>query len=193
MVFNAREVIDIILMTLIVGFIFYKVIEKSYKHHHYDPLKQSYGFDKELFKKAIMIAAPAIILHEFGHKFVALGYGATAEFHAAYTWLILGLILAALNTGIIFFVPAFVSILGALPPLSFALIALAGPAVNGVLWGFSYYAIKNKLFHAKHSFVLHMTKQVNMFLFFFNMLPIPGFDGFQFYRMIFLFLKQSFF
>ncbi len=184
MLFNPREIFDMLFMSIIVGFIFYKVLERSHGFMNYDPLKHS-GFNLDLFKKAVIIAAPAIIFHELGHKFVALGFGAVAEFHAAYTWLFLGLVLAALNTGIIFFVPAFVSIVGTLSAAGFALIAFAGPGVNALFWLFSYIAIKKNLFHKKHYHMLQMTMQVNKFLFIFNMLPIPGFDGFKVYMGLF--------
>lgn len=179
-------------MTLAVGFIFTKVLERvKYKHAHYDPLKSAnQSFDIELFKTAVIITAPAIILHEFGHKFVAMGFGAAATFHAAYTWLGVGAVLALMNTGIIFFVPAYVSIPTAgLTALQFSLIAFAGPAVNAILWGISAYILKTQKMSQKKHGLLYLTKQINMFMFAFNMLPIPGFDGLKVYQG----LMQAFF
>ncbi len=177
-------------MSLIVGFIFAKVLERFKSKQikeNYDPLKQYYGgFDFNLFKKAVIITAPAIILHELGHKFVAMSFGATATFHAAYGWLMFGALLAALNTGIIFFVPAYVSIPTiALTSLQFSAVAFAGPAVNAIIWGISAYVLKNNMVNKKYLGIVYLTKQINMFLFVFNMLPIPGFDGFKVYGGLF--------
>ena len=147
-ILSFQEIKDMIFMTLVVGFIFTKLLERArmrhQSHNNYDPLKQHNSFDLELFKKAMIIAAPAIIFHEFGHKFVAMAFGASATFHAAYIWLGFGALLAAMNTGIIFFVPAYVSISTAiLTPLQMSLVAFAGPAVNAIIWGFSAYMLKS--------------------------------------------------
>ena len=40
-----------------------------------------------------------------------------------------------------------------------------------------YNAVKNNLFPKKFNPALLLTSRINMFLFIFNMLPIPGFDG----------------
>ena len=168
-----REIIDIVMMSAIVGVIFSSLLQR-FRHSY------STGFDWENYKLAIIVAAPAIILHELGHKFVAMGFGYNAVFNAAYIWLLIGLALALAKTGIIFFVPAYVSIsnpLGGIAPGPHALIAFAGPAVNLLLWLGSMYLLKYGKVKHKNLPAVYLTKQINMFLFIFNMLPIPGFDG----------------
>jgi Zn-dependent protease len=175
--FTFSEIFDIIIMTVVVGYIFSDLFKKP-AAENYDPLTHfKTGFDIENLKFAAMVTAPAIILHELGHRFVALGFGLEAHFQAA--WLFLGLALAMklMNFGFIFIVPAYVSILGRATPLEFSLIAFAGPAINLILWLVAYFALKKNLFPRKYDTALGLTSKINMFLFIFNMLPIPGFDG----------------
>ena len=179
------EIIDLILMTLFVGYIFSGIIPVR-REEHYDPLVHyKRGFDFEGLKFAIMATAPAIILHELAHKFVAISFGLNAVFFAFYRssfTLILGIftIISKLTGfGFMFFVPGFVGISGTGTQLQFALTAFAGPFVNLVLWLGSWYLIKNKLYKKKHLLLLLLTQRINMFLFIFNMLPLPGFDGYK--------------
>jgi len=77
-------------------------------------------------------------------------------------------------------VPGFVSYSGAVvEPLARALIAFSGPAVNLLLFLFATASIKRRWFKSKYLPILVLTKQINLFLFIFNMLPIPGFDGYK--------------
>ena len=187
--FTFSEIFDILVMTAVVGYIFSGIFKKP-TSYDYDPIKQfKYGFNIEDFKFAAMVTAPAIILHELGHKFVALGFGLQATFKAAYFFLGLGLILKFMNFGFIFFVPAYISILGRATPLEFSLVAFAGPAINLVLWLGSLAAVKYNLFPKKYNPFLLLTGKINMFLFIFNMIPIPGFDG----SKVFSGLIQAFF
>jgi len=129
-----------------------------------------------------MAVAPAIILHEFGHKLIAVAFGLQASFNAAYGWLILGTLLKLMNFGFIFFVPAYVSFGCAgfgcvILPWQNILIAFAGPLVNLLLWGVASVLLYQKGIKEQHRDILFLTKRINMFLFVFNMIPIPGFDG----------------
>ena len=179
------EIIDLVLMTAFVGYIFSGMI--PVRRENYDPLiHYKSGFDFERLKFAIMATAPAIIVHELAHKFVALGFGLSATFYAFYRssfTLMLG-ILAVISKltgfGFVFVVPGFVGISGSGTNLQFALAAFAGPFVNLVLWLGSWYLLKNKIYRKKHYLLLLLTQRINMFLFIFNMLPIPGFDGYKF-------------
>ncbi len=178
------ELVDIIIMSLALGFIFQGWIKKPQKRH-YDPLlMHTSRFNREDFLYAISIVAPAIILHELGHKFVAIGFGAHATFHAAYTWLGLGILLKLMNFNFLFFVPAFVSISGNINNLQSALIAFAGPFVNLVLWLLSEYFLKRAR-SVNVAYALKLSAEINKFLFIFNMLPIPMFDGFKFFSGLF--------
>lgn len=189
---TGHEVLDVVIITVVVGYIF-KDIFKAPKRvdANYDPVAQYKrklsGFED--FRFAALVTAPAIILHELSHKLVAVALGLHATFHAAYTWLVIGLLLKILGTGIIFFVPAFVSITGALTPLSNSAVAFAGPGMNLfiflVTWGIERYSKVPRNYYP----ALVLTKRINMFLFIFNMLPFPFFDGFKVYQGIF----QTFF
>ena len=187
-IFTLWEIFDAVIMTLAVGFIFSDTFRKPVTEE-YDPLtyykSKLYLGD---FKFAALVTAPGIILHELGHKFIALSFGMSATFKAAYTFLGLGLALKILNFPI-FFVPAYVSIIGNGTPLQSALIAFGGPAVNLILWLVSLFLVKYGLLNRKYNYILLLMGRINMFLFIFNMLPIPGFDG----NKVFLGLIQTFF
>ncbi len=182
MILTISEIIDIIVMTLILGFIFkdsFGRFRPRPDYSEYDiPIITSHRDD---FLFACLVTAPAIILHELGHKFVALSFGMSATFNAAYFWLGIGVLLKLMNFGFIFFVPAYVSISGMGTVLHYTLIAGAGPFVNLLLWFIAWLLIKNKLIKKKYMPFAYLTQQINLFLFIFNILPIPGFDGYKFW------------
>ena len=169
MIISAKEIADMIVMTAAVGF-FFKDFFKTKK----------YGFDWNAFKFSCLITAPALIFHELAHKFFALYYGLQATFHAAYIWLGIGIVLRLARFPFIFFVPAYVGISGAtkIPPMQMSLIAAAGPLTNLALFLIAWGILKKKRnLSRKTMLFLVITKQLNLFLFIFNMLPIPFFDG----------------
>lgn len=181
---SINEFFDLIIMTLGVGFIFMDFFTPP--QNTIDPLQQ-YKSTKKKFDWhglwiAILITAPAVIFHELAHKFTAMAMGLHATFHAAYTWLGLGIILKLLNTGFIFFVPGYVSTLGA-TALQHSLIAFAGPALNGILYLTAHMVLKTqKKLSPKAHFIWALTKRINGFLFIFNMIPLPFFDGGHVFR-----------
>lgn len=169
--FTAQEFIDLLIMTAGVGFIFTGLFR----------LPDKYGMHISGFKDFLIstaIAAPGVILHEFAHKAVAIGLGLSATFHAAYTWLGFGILLKLLNFGI-FFVPGYVTISGG-SALQSSLSAFAGPFLNLVLALVCLLILKYKkgLSHTIEAGLI-ISKKLNFFLFGFNMLPIPPFDGFK--------------
>ena len=176
------EILDMILMIFVVGFIFKDTFKKPRKENEdvlERYLKRTSGFNWQDFWFAVMVVAPAIILHEIGHKITALSYGLSATFHAAYFWLLIGVVLKLVNFPFIFFVPAFVSIDGGASYAQSALIAFMGPAVNLVLFLTAFIVLKsNKKMKTKYFYFWTLTRNINLFLFIFNMIPIPGFDGF---------------
>lgn len=178
-VVSLQELIDLAVMIAVIGYIF-KDLMPIRAARDYEPLDalRKRGFFSEGFRNAVVVAAPAIALHEFGHKVAALSFGLQATFHAAYTWLGIGLLLKLINAPFLFFVPGFVSYAGAgVAPLARALIAFAGPAVNLLLFLFATIAIRQNWLSRKHLPLLFLTKQINLFLFIFNMLPFGFFDG----------------
>jgi Zn-dependent protease len=187
--FTSQEFIDLIAMILVIGYIFAKIMPKrNIVTRNYDPLKhynQKNNFIEDL-KWGIIVAAPAIVLHELAHKFVAMGFGATATLHAPYPMYAVVILLILLKSPIIFFVGGLVEVLGSLTYLQSALVSVAGPLTNLAIWGVCVYLIKSKSkFSRKNIEVIAMMKKINMFLFIFNMIPIPGFDGFNFLSSIF--------
>ena len=178
------EILDMILMIAVVGFIFkdaFKIQKKTDDLEGY--LKRS-RFRWDDFWFAAMVTAPAIILHEIGHKVTALSFGLSAEFHAAYLWLLVGLILKLVNFPFIFFVPAYVSIAGAAAANESTWIAFAGPGINLLLFLTGLIIVKASRLKGRKLEFWVLTKNINMFLFIFNMLPIPGFDGFTFFSSL---------
>lgn len=174
MIFTFGELIDVVLMTLAVGFIFMDLFRTN-----------AVGwFDKNAFQFACLVTAPALIVHELAHKFVAVGFGLDATFNAAYVWLLIGIALKLMRSGFIFFVPAYVSIGGAavITPLASASTAFAGPFLNLVLFGVAWAVLKQPRLKKRTFVFWQVTKQINLFLFVFNMLPIPGFDGLKVYQ-----------
>ncbi len=179
-ILTIHEILDLVIMVAAVGFIFKNSF--SIPKSDYDPLeefKHGKSFFDDGFRNAIIVAAPAVVLHEAGHKIVALMFGLTATFHAAYEWLAFGVVLKLFNAPFVFFVPGYVSYSGHVGPLGNAMIAFAGPLVNLLLFLFATLAIKQRWFKAKHAPYFVLTKQVNLFLFIFNMLPFGFFDGSQ--------------
>ena len=179
--FTGAEIVDMIIMTLAAGFIFMDFFQRPQSDDPVEALKQSQNkMSKFLYSCALV--APPIILHELGHKFVAMSMGYTATFQAAYVFLIIGVVVKLLRIPFIVIVPAYVSIVGAgITPLQHAAIAFAGPAINGLLWIISLAVIKTQTLNTNWSTFWRYSLYINGLLFIFNMLPIPLFDGWKVY------------
>lgn len=186
--FSASELIDLLVMTLAVGFIFRDFFKRP-QHNDFDPLKAARQSKFTTFLGdmgyAILITAPAVIFHELAHKLVAMSFGLTATFHAAYKFLLVGVFLKLVNSPFLFFVPGYVTHPPTGPIQSMA-IAFSGPGLNLLLWVGSAIALSLGKFKQGSRLipVLALTARINMFLFFFNMLPIPPFDGFHFFASL---------
>lgn len=168
------EVIDLVVMIAALGFIFMESIRLPYVRASFAAYKP--GIQE--FITACLITAPAIVLHEFAHKIVGLLFGMGAVFHASYGGLALGIFLRLIHSPFIIFAPGYVALSGAGSPFVTAVTAFAGPAMNLLLWFGSKMIIKNKRrLTQRQFFILQLTRQVNIFLFFFNMIPLPPFDG----------------
>ena len=178
-----NEIIDIVIMSFAIGFIFSGIFKRE-PTEGYDPLKfyQKSGIWEDV-KYATMIAAPAVALHELAHKFVALAFGATATLHAPYFMYAIVVLLKLMNFPLLFFVGGYVSHT-ALPPLGSSLVAIAGPLMNLILWGAAWSLVNFKLIKRKYYRTFIYIAKLNMFLFIFNMIPIPGFDGYHFFDSI---------
>lgn len=184
MVFTFQEIVDFIIMAAVLGYIFKDFFRALSVNYRKDPVKYFKTKGRSDFFNAVLLTVPAIVFHELAHKFVAIAFGLKAVFNAAYGFLLLGLILKIIKFPFIFFVPAYVSVSGATTPLVFSLVALSGPAMNGVLAIFSRLAIVRKWLDKKYFQLLNLSYKINLFLMIFNMVPIPGFDGFKFFSGI---------
>lgn len=209
MVFTVFEILDMVLMTLIVGYLF-KDVFKLPKEQPDDVLEyykefSHTGIDWQSFWFACALVAPAIIIHELGHKFTAMIFGMDATFHAACSTSnlffggsffnfacnlqLVAVILVTMGFGFVIFVPAFVSIIGNAAPWQNALISFAGPFVHLVFWLGAAWLLKQpervKKWPRKKKMFVYFLKQINMILFFFNMLPIPPFDGWHFFSSLY--------
>lgn len=186
MIFSLGEIVGFVLVSVIVGYIFSDFF--IFKNKNSKNKSKLLDWRSMLF--AIAVTAPAVIFHELAHKFAAVSFGLNATFHAAYFWLMIGLVLKAISPGFIFFVPAYVMIQGMSTPLTQTVVSVAGPLVNLALFFIAWVVLALNLLQNKRAIIFaKLTKRINGFLFLLNMLPIPGFDGFHFFRGIYGFLR----
>lgn len=192
MLLSLVELFDIVLMSLVLGFLFKDAFRPvPRKIDVLDRYLQPKLRKADDFWFAVAVIAPGVIIHELAHKFVAMGFGLQATFHAFYansTTLFLGVIaiIAKLTGfGFIFLVPGYVQIALGGTPLQQAIIAFAGPAVHGLFYLGAWLVLRYKkgLTHRQVQFA-SLTKYINGFLFVLNMLPIPGIDGFHVYSSL---------
>jgi Zn-dependent protease len=177
------ELADILIMTIFLSLIFSAWFKGSFFEKCY---------------KAALVAAPAILLHELAHKITALLFGIESPtFYAAcstssfsgsgigeplsWTCLLMlsSVLLRFIGIGFIFFVPAFVTFSGG-SSLALIFIAAAGPIINLILF---------LILRRRSEKLWILAARLNLFLFIFNILPIPGFDGWHIlYNLLQLFI-----
>ena len=173
---NASEIIGILIVTAVVGYIFSGMVSFA---------KQwAVGFDWEAYKLAVIISAPAVILHELGHKFVALALGVPALFQVYWGGLALAVILKFIGSPFLIIAPAYVVTPAAVSDVARFMISFAGPFMNLVLWGVSALLLRQKKLPHKQQIGLIISKKINFFLFIFNMIPFPPLDGFSVARSL---------
>ena len=166
------EIIQLVILTLAMGYIFSGFIQS--------PGTIRKRFDWESIKFAAIIATPAVVLHEFGHKFIAIAFGLDATFNIWGFGLLLGILLKAIGSPFLFLAPAYVSIPAGASAIQSAIIAFAGPGTNLLLFAISAYVLKTKTnLSEKKLIAWAISKKLNLFLFFFNLIPIPPLDGFH--------------
>ena len=167
------ELFRMAVMTLGIGYIFSSMVQRPTHAFYTNPL----AFDWPSVKLAALATAPAVILHELGHKFTALALGVHAEFFASYFGLGLGIFLKLISAPFIIFVPGYVQISANAGAVTSGAIALAGPLVNLALWLAAAFALKALRLTRTQMMLAFLTKRINMILFFFNLIPFGFFDG----------------
>ncbi|MBS3150551.1 hypothetical protein J4425_01970 [Candidatus Woesearchaeota archaeon] len=177
MITSFQEIFYLIVLTLAIGYIISGYIKV--------PGLYSRGLNWKGIKFAILVAAPAIILHELAHKFVGIAFGYNSFFYIWWFGLILGVILRIVGSPFLLLAPGYVSI-AANNPIHLGIIAFAGPFINLLLFLTALIILKRKKRMKKREFMFwHLTKVINMWLFIFNMIPIPPLDGSNVFGAIF--------
>ena len=171
---TAAEILGIIGTIVAIGYIFSGLIRKP--KTWWQQLQENKYFDWDNFKYSTMIAAPAIIFHELAHKFAGFAYGVPSYYNVLWWGLGIGIFLRVIGSGFIFFIPGYVQVSQAVDPGSMAVIAFAGPAANLAMFFISWALIKYNI-KPKWNRAFHISKVINLWLFIFNMLPIPPLDG----------------
>ncbi len=123
------------------------------------------------FVVSLLVVGSAFVFHELAHKFVAFRFGCSAFFKANYTLLFLAVFMSFF--GFIFASPGAVVINGFLTRKRSALISLAGPLAN------LFFALLFIPFFWITPSIAFFGFSINSWLALFNLLPIPGFDGFK--------------
>ncbi len=168
-----QEAWHIIVVTAALGYIFMPQLSL----HRRVRGVESPRFSLRNFLFAAAVTAPAIILHEMGHKFIAVLFGISATFKAWYFGLVLGILLSIIRSPLIILAPGYVEIGGG-TNVQQATIAFAGPFINLVLFLVAKYVLDHKKrFTRTQAIGWYFTKQINLFLLIFNLLPIPPLDG----------------
>ncbi|HLC84175.1 MAG TPA: M50 family metallopeptidase [Candidatus Nanoarchaeia archaeon] len=171
-ILSFAEAFDLVVMTLGVGYVFSGILRAP----NQDPLAHRSVWKEICFAAAI--AAPGVVFHELAHKIVAIFLGLEATFHASYFGLGLGIVLKLMGLGI-FFIPGYVLISGA-QPLQSSLSSFAGPLMNLLIALICMATLRyqKKLSH-RTALALALSQKLNFFLFGFNMIPLPPFDGYK--------------
>lgn len=175
-IISFMEIVHIIIATVVVGYIFTGLFSLGSKKKD---IIEAYTkrFDWHEFGFACLVAAPGIILHEMAHKFVAMGFGLGTFFQVSYFGLGIGVLLKLFGSGFILLAPGYVIISGA-NVFQSIITAASGPLINLVLWGAGFFVVKYKESMSRKSTIFwSLTRDINKWLFIFNILPIPPLDG----------------
>ena len=133
-----------------------------------------------MFPVILIGVGTGFVLHEIAHKFTAIKYGAHARYQAWQSGLLMTLALAVLTRGaFVFAAPGAVYIYAhGMTRRMNGIISIAGPLTNltvGII--FALIALFLAPENSYLMVVAYFAAQINFFLGFFNMLPIPPLDG----------------
>lgn len=130
------------------------------------------------FAVAFLVVVSGFMIHELSHKFVAQRYGAWAEFRMYLPGLMLALFMSLF--GFLFAAPGAVHVQGRITDEQNGRISAAGPGVNLM---FGLLGIVGWIYTSGNvSMIFFMFAYINVFLGFFNLLPIPPLDGSKIFR-----------
>lgn len=127
---------------------------------------------------AFVMVVSGFMIHEFAHKVVAQRYGAWAEFRMYFPGLMLALVMSFF--GFLFAAPGAVYIQGRITEEQNGKISAAGPLVNLVFGAIGM--VVWLMTTGNVSLVFLLFAYINVFLAFFNMLPIPPLDGSKIFK-----------
>ena len=162
--FDKYEIRDILVSVLVLGFLF---------------SLSEFTYSKFLF--AVVIVGLAFVLHEMGHRYMAMSKGLSARFMAWPTGLFLSLLIGLFSGGTFIFaapgavmISEKVSVSGyrrkRFSKEDFGRISLAGPMMNVIL------AAVLLPFLNLHP-LMYLGVYINLFLALFNLFPFPPLDG----------------
>ena len=187
MILSLLELLYLILTVLVIGYIFTGTVQRPRVRSDLDYLVSRFSWDD--FWYACLVASPGIILHELAHQFVALSFGLSAVYQVWPTGLFIGVLLKLLGSGFMLLAPGYVSILGG-DALSLTFSAFAGPFMNLLLWFGAWLYLRLEHVSRRGAVTAGLLKQINLWLFIFNMLPLPPLDGskvfFGLYQLLFV-------
>lgn len=186
-IFTLTEILNLAIVTLVISYIFSGSIKRPATE--YSLTSTSFAYDD--YKLALLSAAPGVILHELAHKFVAIFSGLTAYFQAWWFGLGIGVFLKFINSPFIIVAPGYVSISGLYDPLLIGITSFAGPLTNLLLFGISHYILTHRKLKRNTAIVWYLSRQINMVLFIFNMIPIPPLDGYKVFSSLIQIISSS--
>ena len=129
---------------------------------------------------SLVVITAAFLTHEMAHKIVAQRNGAWAEFRIFPIGLLMALVFSFL--GVIFAAPGAVYIQGVGNTKQNGIISIAGPAVNLAI-GVPFMLVAYLLpITGLLLYFIWLMGYINVFLAFFNLLPIPPLDGSKIFR-----------
>lgn len=176
--FSKTEITHILIAILVLGLAFFILYAKSGSKGIIGNLEWL-GFEGAvayivLFAMSVILVVFSFLLHELGHKFMAQKYGMWSEFRMSVSGLAITLLTSLI--GFLFAAPGAVMISGNVTQKSNGIISIAGPIVNIVLAivGLIGCVAFN---HSGIVLFFMLMMNLNIFLAFFNLLPIYPLDG----------------